>query len=285
VESRLISLENNASFSEPEFRPKETRNVLKSLDHRLLSSLLEALLISAKGERYSSKGRQLMVIRSVRAVLIGALTCCLGFFFSGSAKADPIQLSCAACSPGSVSLVSSGGSVTFNFIGEGTSETGSAYIGILVPTGGGAPSLSLGGSTVNEEESATLNSVTKDLGTTLNESFTDYNLSTFQSASEQAGVDPSSYTAYEYFLGNNVTLGGGTGNLASLQASGLTQGTVIVGWLEGTSKGTLQTPLSESVAGGITAVPEPSTFSFFSIGLLGLAGVSFIRYRRFGTMS
>ena len=101
-----------------------------------------------------------------------------------------------------------------------------------------------------------------DLGTLLGQNLNAYNLSNFQSASQQAGVDPSGYTVYDFSVGNNATLGPSGSGISGLVAKDLTTGSVIVGYVDPPGN-TYQTPLSES----ITAVPEPSTLPLLLLGV------------------
>ena len=186
--------------------------------------------------------------------------------FGNVAKADAIQLQCTTtCTTGSVTLIA-GGDVGFNFVGVSSgTETGSGFLAILVPTGGAAPTLTGGGATFEESVSFT----SGDLGTALGESFSDYNLSTFMSASSQVGVTTSGYTVYEYDLGS-ITLGPSGAGVTGLMASNLAPGSVIVGFLE-ESDSTLQTPMSEGITDG-GSVPEPSSLAMLGFGLIGLIG-------------
>lgn len=191
----------------------------------------------------------------------------LAAFYAPSAFADSIQLQCTTtCTAGSTSLVSGGTSVSFNFVDVANQTiTGDAFIAILVPTGGLTPTLT--GGILQESKSFT----TSDLGTALGEAFSDYNLSTFQSASGQVGISPAGYTAYEYSVGTGVTLGpsgiGVTGLSATADA-----GSVIVGYIE-SSGTTYQTPMSESITNGIT-VPEPSSLMLLAVGLFGVLALA-----------
>lgn len=195
--------------------------------------------------------------RSLALLLFGAAALLCG----SPASADNIQLSCPSCVGGGTSLVHyeiDSTAIAFSFIDVANQTfTGNAFIAILVPTGGVAPTLT-GGSLIGTESFTS-----GDLGTVLGQDFSGYNLSTFQSASEQAGVDPAGYTVYDFSVGNNATLGPSGAGIAGLVANNVAVGSVIVGYLDPPGN-TYQTPLSES----ITAAPEPSTLFLLGVGLL-----------------
>ena len=119
----------------------------------------------------------------------------------------------------------------------------------------------------------TLSFTSGDLGTLLGQNLTAYNLSNFQSASAQMGINPSGYTVYEYSVGTGVTLGPSSTGITGLSASA-SDGSVIVGFIDSPST-TYQTPLSGSIT-----VPEPSTLGLLVLGLVGLLGVSMFRARQ-----
>ena len=163
----------------------------------------------------------------------------------------------------------SGGPVQFSFVDVANQTiTGNAFIAILVPTGGAAPTFT-GGSLAE-----TVSFTSGNLGTLLGQNFTGYNLSNFQSASAQGlGITPSGFTVYEYSLGTGVTLGPSSTGITGLTAA-VSQGSVIVGFIDPPST-TYQTPLSGSIT-----VPEPSTLGLLVLGLVGLLGVSMFRVRK-----
>jgi hypothetical protein len=184
------------------------------------------------------------------------------------AMADSIQLQCSTCTAGSVTQMSGASPLQFSFVDVANQTiTGNAFVAILVPTGGVAPTFT-GGSLVK-----TLSFTSGDLGTLLGQNLTAYNLSNFQSASAQMGINPSGYTVYEYSVGTGVTLGPSSTGITGLSASA-SDGSVIVGFIDPPST-TYQTPLSGSIT-----VPEPSTLGLLVLGLVGLLGVSMFRARQ-----
>jgi hypothetical protein len=196
---------------------------------------------------------------------------------------DVYHLDCvpsSSCTTGSVSFISTGSSVTFNIINTGgTALSGTAFLAVLVPTGGSAPVVT--GATL--EESVTFSS--GSVFTALNEACsncTDFNLTTMQSASAQVNVNPTSYTIYEYNAGAfNSSGNGAAGNTAPFSVTA-PQGSVIVSFLEDSNGNVFeQTPLSHSITiGTLSAVPEPGSMALFGTGLLILGGAVRRRMRK-----
>jgi len=205
----------------------------------------------------------------IRLVLMTVVATLLAAWCSSPAVADSIQLQCGTCTSGSVTQMSNTSTVQFSFVDVSNGTiTGDAFIAILVPTGGAAPTLT------GETLVATLSFTGGDLGSLIGQNFTGYNFSNFQSASSQGlGSAPSGFTVYEYSVGTGVTLGPKSTGITGLTATA-SDGSVMVGFIDA-SANTYQTPLS----GGIT-VPEPSTLGLLVLGLVGILGFSMFRVRR-----
>jgi hypothetical protein len=192
--------------------------------------------------------------------------------YEGPAMADSIELSCPKCVAGGTSLVSpGGGTISFSFIDVANQTfSGNGYIDILVPTGSGAPTLTLNGVPLTAT-SFVFNS--GNLGSLLGQNLTGYTLSNFQSASAQGGINATGYTVYQFSLGN-VSLGPNGSGINGLAANAA-MGSVIVGVLDPPST-TYETPLSES----ITQAPEPASLTLLAAGSMLLLVYFGIRKRR-----
>jgi hypothetical protein len=149
---------------------------------------------------YTCTTERLWLSRKVLNVLVLSI---VALCYGASAKADSIQLQCGTCTSGSITQLTNASTVQFSFVDVANKTiTGNAFIAILVPTGSGTPTLT-GGTFVGGPVSFT----SGDLGTLLGQNLTGYNLSNFQSASAQAGINATGYTVYEYSVGTGVTKG------------------------------------------------------------------------------
>jgi hypothetical protein len=163
----------------------------------------------------------------IRLVLTVALATVLAAWCTSPAMADSIQLQCSTCWSGSVTQMSGALPLQFSFVDVANQTiSGNAFIAILVPTGGAAPTFT-GGSLAE-----TVSFTSGNLGTLLGQNFTGYNLSNFQSASAQGlGTMPSGFTVYEYSVGTGVTLGPNSPGITGLTPTA-SQGSVIVGFVD-----------------------------------------------------
>jgi hypothetical protein len=172
------------------------------------------------------------------------------------------------CSSGATTLATNSTSTpTFTVIKEGGTESGTLFLGVLVPDGTASFSVSPGSF---EESMSFARGHLGDRGNLNEPGMTSYEFGAIASASSQAGVSASWFTAYEFNLGA-WTGGGGGGSISEISAGRVLAGTVIVSWLENADGIVLnRTPLGESLTDSHVAVPEPSMVVELGTLLLGL---------------
>jgi len=179
---------------------------------------------------------------------------------------------------GTTTIITSDALPTLSFqLTNGGTDTGEAYLAILVPAGGSVPAF-----TVNGNGAMSLASSNFSTG-----AFTDFlaanvtnlslasgaggngDVSSFISAAGQVGVTASAFNVYVYDLG---AFSGAPLTITFNNLSGLPQGTIFWGFLTNQSCSTGPcvmtdtTPLSEAVTIGVA--PEPGTLALVGSGLL-----------------
>lgn len=203
---------------------------------------------------------------------------------------DPadVRLCATGCNgvAGTTTIITSDALPTLSFqLTNGGTDTGEAYLAILVPAGGSMPSF-----TVNGNGAMGLSSSSFSSG-----AFTDFlaanvgnlslasgaggngNFSSFVTAAGQVGITPSGFNVLVYDLG---AFTGSPLTITFNNISGFPQGTIFWGFLtnQSCSSGpcvmTDTTPLSEAVT--VSVAPEPGTLALVGTGLL-LLGLSLRR--------
>jgi len=199
---------------------------------------------------------------------------------------DTLQLNCipsANCTAGAETQITHNPSPVFSLDAlKGSINGDELYLAIAVPTGGGIPSIA------GAKLDTTLNGYKAgDLGTKLKENDLSLLFKAFVTASGQVGVDPSSYTVYEFSLGEAKHK-----DFKPINVSGLVNGDVLVAWAEGENapgKGDevvgqtflapigvedkrkdVLTSLVYGSSGIPTPTPESGTLLLFGSGLLAL---------------
>lgn len=201
---------------------------------------------------------------------------------------DPadVRLCGTGCSgtAGSITIITTDTLPTLSFqLTNGGTDTGEAYLTVLVPAGSSLPTFTVNGNSAKSLTSSVFSSgaLTDFLAANVGNlslasgSGTNADFSAFASATAQVGTSPSSFQVYVYDLGpfNGTPLSITFGN----SLSGFPDGTILWGFLTNQSCSTGPcvltdtTPLSEAVTVSVT--PEPGTLALAGSGfLLLLAG-------------
>ncbi len=169
---------------------------------------------------------------------------------------------------GTTFLIGGGGPYDLSLVSTDGLMVGTAFLGILVPNGGTASVVVSIGSL---ETSVNFNVMPPvNLGTVLGEpGLTDFRSTALASASAQAGVIATSFTAYDWKLGAYSSHNKEDG--LTFTVNTLPIGTVIVAWLEDVPGNAIErTPLSES----LTVVPEPGILILLGIAMSAIGAAS-----------
>lgn len=214
------------------------------------------------------------------------LTSNLSLSTQSATLVDPadVRLCGAGCNgtAGAVSIVTSGTLPTLSFqLTNGGTDTGEAYLTILVPAGNSLPTFTVNGNGATSLTSSTFSSgaLTDYLAANMSNlslasgSGVNADFSGFASASAQATTTPNSFFVYVYDLGQ---FNGAPLSISFNSISGFPSGSIFWGFLtnQSCSSGpcvmTDTTPLSEAVTVGVA--PEPGTLVLAGSGLLLLLG-------------
>lgn len=203
---------------------------------------------------------------------------------------DPadVRLCSAGCNgvAGTTTIITSDALPTLSFqLTNGGTDTGEAYLAILVPSGASMPSFTVNGNGATSLSSSSFSSgaftdflaanvtnLSLASGAGGNEDF-----SAFATAAGQVGVTPSGFNVLVYDLG---AFTGAPLTITFNNISGFPQGTIFWGFLTNQSCAagpcvmTDTTPLSEAVT--VAVAPEPGTLALVGTGLL-LLGLSLRR--------
>ena len=175
----------------------------------------------------------------VRLFLIAFVVTFLMAGYSSPAMADSIQLQCGTCTTGSVTQMFSASTVQFSFVDVANQTiTGNAFVAILVPTGGAAPTLT------DETLVATASFTSGDLGNFTWSEPQCLQLLQLSERQRHRGWESCRLVSQydEYSVGKGVTLGPNGTGVSGLTAT-VSEGSVIVGFIDPPAT-TYQTPLS-----------------------------------------
>ncbi len=244
--------------------------VKRSLSLGLGCFLLFACSIGVKAEQ----------LQSTNLNVAPPLTTSLDLTTQSSTLVDPadVRLCGTGCTgtPGAVSIITSDALPTLSFqLTNGGTNTGEAYLAVLVPAGGSLPAFTVNGNgpvglasstyssgAFTDFLAANVSNLSLAPGGGVNASF-----SAYATATGQVTTSPSSFQIYVYAIG---AFNGGTLPISFANISGFPAGSIFWGFLTNQSCSTGPcvltdtTPLSEAV----TITPEPATAVLVGSGLL-----------------